>query len=153
MFTAHDVLDIAIQLEKNGEKTYLDAIAQTSVTQLKSLLEWVAGEERNHARWFRRLKDRLIEGEDHHLIAEMSRALVEDIIQGRAFSLEEVDFTTVDTPEKMILTFIGFEEDTVAFYEFLKSFVQDPIVGKQLDQIIIEEQKHIAQFRNLLEDR
>ena len=150
MFTAHEILDIAIQLENNGEKTYLDAITHTSKTELKDLLNWIAQEERNHARWFSNLKNKLIKGEDHHLMAEMSRALVEDIIQGQAFSLEEMDFSALNTPEKMIRTFVGFEEDTVAFYEFLRSFIDDPTIEEQLEQIIAEEHKHIAQFLKLL---
>jgi rubrerythrin len=150
MFTAHDVLDIAIQLECNGEKTYRDAAAQASERKVKEILSWVADEEQNHARWFRTLKNRLIKGEDHHLIAEMSRALVEDVIQGQAFSLGEVDFPTINTPKKMMNTFIGFEDDTIAFYEFLKNFVEDPKVASHLEQIITEEKNHIVQFRDLL---
>jgi rubrerythrin len=118
---------------------------------LKTLLDWVAGEERNHTHWFSNLKTRMIEGEDHHLIAELSRALVEDVIQGQAFSLEEVDFSTLYTPQKMVETFIEFEDDTIVFYDFLKSFIEEPVVVKQLEQIIAEEHNHIAQFRDLLD--
>jgi rubrerythrin len=152
MFTSHDVLDIAIQLENNGEKTYRDAVRHASTGKLKDLLVWMANEEKNHARWFSNLKNRLIKGEDHHLVAEMSRALVEDVIQGQAFSLEEIDFSTLDTPKKMISTFIGFEGDTIAFYEFLKNFVEDPMVVRQLEQIITEENNHIAQLQDLLKN-
>ena len=150
MFTAQDVLDIAIRLENNGEKTYRDALQHTQHTDLKALLAWIAQEEQNHARWFTRLKDRLIQGEDRHLVAEMSRALVEDVVQGQTFSLQEVDFNTIDTPEKMIRTFIGFEDDTITFYEILRTFIEDPAVTQQLEQIIAEEKKHMETFRELL---
>jgi len=150
MFTDHDVLDIAIQLERNGEKTYRDAAAQVPELEVKELLNWIANEEQNHARWFHNLKNRLIKGEDHHLIAEMSRALVEDVVKGQAFSLGEVDFSVINTPKKMMNTFIGFEDDTIGFYELLKNFVEDPEVASQLEQIIAEEKKHITQFRDLL---
>ena len=152
MFTAQDILDIAIRLENNGEKTYRDARQNTPDAELKALLAWIADEERNHARWFTRLKDRLTQGEDHHLMAEMSRALVEDVVRGQAFSLQEVDFQAIDTPDKMIRTFIGFENDTLAFYEILKTFIDDPATAKQLELIIAEEKKHIAKFRQLLSE-
>ena len=151
MFTAQDILDIAIRLEKNGEKTYRDAGGHTTDEDLKALLNWIAQEEQVHARWFSELKERLSKGEDDHLLAEMSRALVEDVIQGQTFSLQEVDFTAIDTPEKMVRTFIGFEDDTVAFYEVLKSFIDDPAIVGQLEQIIAEEKKHIARFKDLLQ--
>jgi rubrerythrin len=150
MFTVQDILDIAIRLENNGEKTYRDARQHTSHEALKALLAWVAQEEHDHARWFTELKKNLTQGEDHHLMADLSRALVEDVIQGQAFSLDEVDFETIDTPDKMIRAFIGFEDDTIAFYEILKTFIDDPATAGQLDQIIDEEKKHMAKFREML---
>ena len=152
MFTAEDILDIAIRLENNGEKTYREAGRQTPDERLKSLLAWIAQEERNHARWFSELKAQLVKGEDHHLMAELSRALVEDVIQGQVFSLEEIDFSTIDTPRRMVDTFIGFEDDTIAFYELLKSFIADPTIAGQVQQIIEEERNHMVQFGNLLSE-
>ena len=83
-------------------------------------------------------------------MAELSQALVEDVIQGQVFSLEEVDFSTIDTPRKMVDTFIGFEDDTIAFYEVLKSFIDDPTIAGQVQQIIDEEKNHMVKFGNLL---
>ena len=150
MFTAQDILDIAIRLERNGEKTYIDARQHTPDDELKTLLAWIAREEHEHARWFTDLKNRLTQGEDHHLMAELSRALVEDVVQGQAFSLQEVDFETINTPDKMIRTFIGFEDDTIAFYEVLKTFIDDTAIADQLEQIILEEKRHMATFRDML---
>jgi len=152
MFTAQDILDIAIKLEKNGEKTYRDARLHISGDALKTLLAWIAQEEHNHARWFTELKNRLTRGEDHHLMAEFSRALVEDVIQGQAFSLEDVDFETIDSPDKMLRTFIGFEDDTIAFYEVLKTFIDETAIAAQLEQIILEEKKHMAMFQEMLSE-
>ncbi len=150
MFTAQDILDIAIRLENNGEKTYRDARQHTPNDELKALLACIADEERKHAHWFSDLKARLPPAEDHHLMAEMSQALVEDVIQGQAFSLQEVNFEAIDTPAAMIRIFIGFEDDTVGFYEVLKAFIDDPAILIQLEQIIAEEKKHIEQFREWL---
>ncbi|PID40346.1 MAG: hypothetical protein CR984_03665 [Proteobacteria bacterium] len=150
MFTAQDILEIAIRLEKNGEKRYLEAQAHTSDDNLKSLLNWVAEEERAHARWFIALKKSLVQGEDHHLLVQLSQALVEDVIRSQSFSLQEVDFSAIQTTDQIIRTFIGFEDDTIAFYEVLKSLIDDPATASRLKQIIDEERKHIAQFRNLL---
>ena len=150
MFTAQDILDIAIRLEKNGEKTYRDARLHISNEALKTLLAWIAQEEHDHACWFSELKKQLIQGEDHHLMAELSRALVEDVVQGQVFSLQEVDFATIDSPDKMLRTFIGFEDDTIAFYEVLKTFIDETAIAAQLEQIILEEKKHMATFQEML---
>jgi rubrerythrin len=150
MFTAQDILDIAIRLESNGEKTYRDARRYTEDEDLKSLLDWIAREEQHHGRWFAELRDRLSKGEDDHLLAEMSKALAEDVVREQAFSLQEVDFEAITNPDEMIRTFIGFEEDTIAFYNILKTFIDDPAITAHLDQIVAEEKKHIAQFKALL---
>ena len=150
MFSALDILDIAIRLEENGEKTSRDAGRLTADEELQELLNWIADEERSHAHWFSELKDRLSAGEDHHLMAELSRALVEDVVRGQTFSLQEVDFETIDTPVKMVRTFIGFEDDTIDFYKVLKGFIEDPAILGQLEQIITEEKKHVARFTDLL---
>ena len=150
MFNTQDILNIAIRLENNGEKTYLDARQHTTDTDLKALLAWIAQEEQNHARWFTGLKERLSRGEDHQLLAEFSSALVEDVVREQAFSLQEVDFTRIDTPEEMIRTFIGFENDTIGFYEILMTFIDDASIARQLEQIIAEEKNHVDQFREML---
>ncbi|MGA6924473.1 MAG: ferritin family protein [Desulfosarcina sp.] len=150
MFTVQNILDIAIRLESNGEKIYREARKHTDDAKLKALLSWIAEEECSHARWFDDLKERILQDEDHHIVSEMSRALVEDVIQGQAFSLQEVDFKAIDTPEKMIRAFIGFEDDTVTFYKFLQTFVHDSVTAAQLEQIVAEEEKHIRQLKDLL---
>ena len=152
MFTRQDILDIAIRLEENGEKTYLAACEHAPSTDIKDLLTWIAEEERHHARWFSALKERLEKGEDHALMAEFSQALVEDVVKGQTFSLQEVDFAAIDSVDAMIRTFIGFEDDTVAFYELLKSFINDPPTAAQLEIIIDEEKKHIARFQQMLSE-
>jgi len=150
MFTAQDIFDIAIRLEENGEKTYREAIAHVPDEELKALLAWMAKEEQYHASWFSQQKDRLIKGEDHQLMQQLSSALVEDVVQDQAFSLQEVDFSTIKTVGEMIRIFIGFEDDTIAFYEVLKTLVMDEEVSSQLDRIIAEERNHITEFQNRL---
>jgi rubrerythrin len=152
MFSSHDILNIAIRLENNAEKTYLDARQHALDEELKDLLAWIAREEQHHAHWFDELKNRLSRDEDHHLLAELSRALVEDVVRQQAFSLQEVDFEAILTHAEMIRTFIGFEEDTIAFYEILRTLIDDPAIARQLEQIIDEERKHISQFQELLVD-
>jgi rubrerythrin len=152
MFSSHDILNIAIRLENNAEKTYLDARQHALDEELKDLLAWIAREEQHHAHWFDELKNRLSRDEDHHLLAELSRALVEDVVRQQAFSLQEVDFEAILTHAEMIRTFIGFEEDTIAFYEILRTLIDDPAIAGQLEQIIDEERKHISQFQELLVD-
>ncbi len=152
MFSIHEVIDIAVQLENNGEKIYRNARELTDNLSLMDLLEWIADEELNHAEWLTELKSDLDLEEDHHLIAEMSQMLVSDFIGKQAFTLEDVDFSQIEKTEDLIQIFIDFEMDTIVFYEMLKSFIVDEKTAEKIDQIINEEKNHIEKFQELLPD-
>jgi rubrerythrin len=51
MFTAKELLDIAVRLERNGDAIYRQAIEKVSNPELASLLEWMADEEVKHAEY------------------------------------------------------------------------------------------------------
>ena len=48
MFFADEILDMAVQFEKNGEAVYRRAAVKVSNPALSALLEWMAGEEARH---------------------------------------------------------------------------------------------------------
>ena len=150
MFSIPEIFEIAIQLEKNGEKTYRTAISHNIDESLNKLLQWVADEEQRHARWFSNLRDRIVNEKVDTMIHEMSRTMIDDYVGGRSFSLAEVDFAAVDNRDELIEIFIGFEEDTIIFYEMLKAFIKEEASIDQLKQIIAEEEAHIQQMRVLL---
>ena len=60
MFLIHEILDLAIRLEKNGESVYRNAVDKASKPELVSLLEWMADEEVKHASWFSNLKQKVV---------------------------------------------------------------------------------------------
>lgn len=152
VFSVHEIIDIAVQLEKNGENIYRNAGEITDNFSLMNLLEWIADEERNHAQWLTELKSDIDLEEDHHLIAEISQTLVSDFVGKQAFSLDDVDFSQIENTNDLIEIFIDFEMDTIVFYEMLKSFITDEKAAEKIDQIIAEEKSHIEKFQELLPD-
>lgn len=152
MFSIHEIIDIAVQLEKNGENIYRDAQKLTDKSSLSHLLEWMAAEELNHAEWLTELKSDIELKEGHHLIAEISQTFLSDFIGEQAFSLNDVDFSQIENTKDLIQIFIEFEEDTIIFFEMLKSFITEKKTTEKLDQIISEEKNHIEKFQELLPD-
>lgn len=150
MFTINDILELAIRLEKNGEKVYRDAIEHVDNEVFKNLLVWTVEEEERHAKWFTTLKNRIEKGEDHHILSEMSRSLIDDFVGDQSFSLKDVDFANVQTLEDLVKVFIEFENDTILFYDMLKSFISDDDTIESINQIIGEEKDHIEKFKALL---
>ena len=152
MFSALEIIDIAIQLEKNAEKIYREAQNQELAAELIPLLGIAAEEEKKHADWFAQLKNQLEMDHNQALFHELSSALVGDVVNSRSFSLQEVDFTRVEKRKALIEIFIEFEKDTILFYQMIASFISDHAVLTKLNQIIAEEKTHIEKFKDLLPD-
>ena len=147
MFSAHELLDMAIKLEKNGEAVYRNAISKVVKPELIEMLEWMADEEVKHANFFSKLKFELETNRANPFMEEMSRELFDDLLGDKNFSLKEIDFSLVEKSEDLIAIFIEFEKDSVIFYKVLEPFVEDPTARKQLKDIIEEENRHIKNLQ------
>jgi rubrerythrin len=77
----------------------------------------------------------------------MGAAILRGAIEHRAFSLEEVDFRSIQDEAELMKVAIEFEEDGVTFYQIIRSFVTDPPTIKHIDEIIEEECKHVEFFQ------
>ena len=150
MFSANELLDMAIKLEKNGEAVYRNAIKKVVKPELIALLEWMAEEEVKHARFFSELKLELESSLANPFMEEMSRELFDDLLGDKNFSLKEVDFSSIESSDDLINIFIEFEKDSVIFYKVLEPFVEDPIARRQLKKIIEEENRHIRHLQEYI---
>jgi rubrerythrin len=151
VFDSKEILDLAIRFETNGEATYRRAIEVCPDKGLQALLDWMAGEEALHARWFAQLKDGLDTGSRNPFLEEMGQVLLSDVVGGQSFSLKEVDFAKVRSPRELVAIFIEFERDTVLFYEMIAPFVEEQGTRAQLEAIIAEENRHIERLTEFLE--
>ena len=152
MFTAHEILDLAVQLEENGIAVYREAAGQASNPDIRNLLLWMADEEVKHARWFSELKQEIDSRSINPFMAEMSRKVFGGILGDKSFSHREVNFSEVDRIDDLIEIFIEFEKDTVLFYETLIPFIEDNHTLQYVTKIIAEENDHIEKLHELLAD-
>lgn len=149
MFSITEIIEIAVQLEKNGENVYREAIGQSNNIEMDNLLLGIAEEELEHIDWFLSLKDEIEKNQDRSQVKEMDAQLIDDLIGKQTFSLADVDFSQVRNSEHLIDIFIEFEKDTILFYEMLKTFLVDEKTIDHLDKIIQEESSHIEKFEEL----
>ncbi len=149
MFSAGEIIDLAIKLEKNGEAVYRGAVEKVSMPALVPLLQWMADEEVKHADWFAQLKLDLETKNENPFVAEMSRELFNEMLGEKNFSLKDVDFSSVEEIDDLLEIFIEFEKDSIIFYEVLKPFVEDPVAREHLSKIIDEEESHIERLKEV----
>jgi len=144
MFTAHEVFDLAVQIEENGEKFYRDGMEKVTDPAVRALLEKLADEEVRHRETFQRMK-KALDRRDGDLWADrISGAVLQSFIEDKAFSLEEADFASVRDEETLLQIAVGFEKDSITFYEILLSFSPSAETAELIRAVIAEEHRHIA---------
>jgi rubrerythrin len=143
MFSIREIIDMAIQLEKNAETFYRAALAKMPTPSLEPVLVCLADEEREHAEWFERLKRVVEQAEASGERGEISGAALRGLVGDQKFSLAEVDLSEIDGPQALIELAVEHEKDTILFYQMLQSFIESPETTKELDEIIAQEDHHI----------
>jgi len=122
VFTAHEIFDLAIQVEENGEHFYRLALARSQREPLRELLQWLADEEAKHGDIFRQLQKSLSDEDSGPVPAEHGMDL--RAAMGRhAFSLDEAEIGSMEDERELLKTAIDFESDSILFYEFIASLI------------------------------
>jgi rubrerythrin len=153
MFSSADIIDLAIQIEKNGEKVYRDALGGVKDQSIASILQWLADEEVEHAKWFSELKQAVRKVPVDRRVEDMGRDILQGILGEQSFSLKEADLQDPGSIENLINMAIEFEKDTVLFFEMFESFLEDRESLESLNRIIEEERRHIQVLEEYLEGR
>ncbi|MBU0986635.1 MAG: ferritin family protein [Proteobacteria bacterium] len=150
MFSIQDIIDIAVRIEENGEQFFRNAQKNTKNPELFALLQWLADEEVEHARWFKNLKDAGKKPIENPGLEKMGRALLRDSIGEMLFALDEADLSDMQQTEDLLNLAIEFEKDTVLFFKMLLPFIEDPETLNKLNAIIGEEEQHIQKLKEFL---
>jgi rubrerythrin len=150
MFTSRDVIDLAVQIEKNGEKIYRGASQKVTTPEIKSLLERLAEDEARHVQWFTELKEKTEDQLGDPKLEEMGRSILLGVLGDQSFSLKEADFSRMERIKDLFKVAIEFERDTVIFYEMIRAMIEYDETSADLNQIIEEETRHIDQFSEFL---
>ena len=148
MFSAREIIDMAIKIERNGENYYRQATVKVTDPSLQSLLLFLADEEHEHARWFEAFKQRIKDSDEDRKLAEISGTMLQSVVGNQRFSLDDADLAELDSTDKLIGIAIEFEKDSILFYEMLQSFIEDSETLRQLNEIIAEENRHIEMLND-----
>ena len=150
MFSINEIIDLAVQIEQNGEKLLQAAQKEVSEPELVSLLQWMENEERQHVEWFSPLRPTPKENTDMSHLEEMGKNLLKEMLGDQSFSLGDIDFSKLENIKELITTMMEFEKDTVLFYQLIRSAVTDQETLTLLDRIISEENRHAERLKAFL---
>lgn len=153
IFTAAEALEMAMEIEKNGEAFY-NAVAERSADpDVKALFEDLAVQERVHYQVFQKMSGTvqsappLPAAEYDQYQAYLQVALDNALFAGtdKALALAK----QAEDRETALRAALGFEKDTLLFFYDLREMVSEAD-REAVSGIIREEKKHLRRLANML---
>ena len=151
MFLIGDIIELAIQIEQNAENVYRQTLNKISNPKLVTVLQWLADEEVEHAKWFQQLKQTVHTEIKDPAIEAMGKSILSDVLGSQTFSLKEADISEMSPLADLISLAVEFEKDKVIFYKMLRPFIEDSEALDFLENIIDEEVNHIRELSALMD--
>jgi len=153
-YSLSEVLRIAEEIERNGQKFYTQAAAKTKDPAVKQLLRELAEKEKEHEEVFAQMREHYCRASDAHEVDPTGEvaAYIHSLAETHVFNLNK-DVTklllSLQTPESILELAIGFEKDTIAYFSALKNAVRSE--NKEKVELLIQEE--VGHIRLLQETR
>ena len=148
LLTANEILEIATRLEPSGESYYKAAAQRATHASVKALFEELAIQEQYHRRAFEQMSG--------SAVADILSPEQWDEFQSYADALLQQQFLAdpenalrvaaeADGELDALGAALGFEQETIAFYEQLHNIVRDA-EQQAIQRIIDEEKRHVQRL-------
>ncbi len=153
IFAGSEIVELGIQIEKNGRDFYNAVIEQSKNQKAKETFKYLAGEEEKHIAVFQNILDSVHKYEPPEsypgeYFAYMN-ALARDYVFTQKDKGREIAKNVKGDKEAISLG-IGFEKDSIIFYVGMKKVVPE-YDHKIVDKLITQEQDHLRQMSELKE--
>jgi len=147
-FNASEIVELGVQIEKNGYQFYLLLAENATNSDLKEIFEFLAGQEEKHIAAFQTILSTIQtyapEGEyPEEYFAYMNELASEHVFTKPGSGAEIAKGITADLDAlNMALT---FEQNSIDFFEAMKKVVSEK-EHSIIDQLIAQEKQHIEKL-------
>ena len=152
-FSAAEAIEMAMEIEKNGEVYYNEVVANSTDPEVKALFEDLAIQEQGHYRLFKAMLGKsesvpgLVSDEYDEYKAYLAAALDNALFAGpdKALALAQ----KAKDKDTALRAALGFEKDTLLFFYDLREIVAEkdrPAIAG----VIQEEKKHVRRLAGML---
>lgn len=151
IFAGSEVVQLGIEIEKNGQDFYNTLSAQTKNDKAKSLFEFLAKEEAKHIQLFKKILEKTNKYEPAGLDADEYYAYMNALASEHVFTQKDKGrelAKSIKSDKEAVQMGIGLEEDSIVFYIGLKKVVpqyDQTVVG----ELITQEESHLRQLIGL----
>lgn len=156
-FSVNEVIELAVQIERNGYAFYNRALERKDLTsEARLMLTRLRDDEIQHEVIFRNLrevldiKDIAVSG-DWEMVGSYLQAIATSHIFNQPDSAINLAAKAGDY-RGVIENAIAFEKDTLLFFFMMREHVSEEKANKVIKKIIEEETSHIMTLKQFLED-
>jgi len=151
IFSVGEVVQLGIQIEKNGRDFYSTVAMSSKEDKAKQIFQYLADEEKKHIRLFENILSDIEEYESSGLYTEeyfaYLRALSEEYVFTKEKKGQEIAQKVKDDREAIEIG-IDAEKDSILFYNEMKKLVIKDRHGA-LNKLIEQEQEHLRKLSEL----
>ena len=151
IFTGSEIVEFGIQIEKNGRDFYKTLINQSKNQKAKDTFKYLAGEEEKHIAVFQEILNRVGKYEPPESYPGEYFAYMSSLASEHVFTQKDKGkelAKNIASDKEAIDSGIGFEKDSIIFYEGMKKVVLEHD-HKVIDELIMQEQSHLRQLSDL----
>ena len=151
LFSGQDMLEIAINIERNGEAYYKAAMSSAKESSTKSAFEHLAGEERKHQRTFQSLLSFQPPQPLPETYSGEYALYVKSLSDNQVFKDDKIARSMAAkaaNDAEAIHIALSAERDSLLFYWEMKSLLR-PDDSPVIDRIMDEERAHIRRLTEL----
>lgn len=145
IFAASEVVEIAIQIERNGLDFYNILGTKTKNNEAKDIFKFLSGEEEKHLLTFKGILGTVEKYQPQGLDADEYYAYMNALAAESIFTQKDLGKSLalkIKSDAEAIDIGIKAEKDSIVFYEGMKSIVPDD-GQKTIDEVIGQEQGHL----------
>ncbi len=151
ILSGSEIVEIGIRIEKNGRDFYNILAGQSKTPSAAKVFKYLSGEEEKHIAVFEGILDKAHKYEPQGLDADQYFAYMDALAGENVFTRQgkgEELAKKIKSDKQAIDKGIGFEKDSIVFYEGIKKVVPDYDSGI-VDVLIAQEKNHLKQLIDL----
>lgn len=151
IFAGSEIVEIGIQIEKNGRDFYNIMANQSKNSKAKELYKYLEGEEEKHIVAFQKVLDSVQRYEPQEAYPGEYFAYMNALASNYVFTQKDKgkEIAKKMSSGKAAIDYgIGAEKDSIIFYEGMKKVVPE-YEHKVIDEIIGQEQEHLRKLSEL----
>jgi len=151
IFAGSEIVELGIQIEINGRDFYHTLAGKSKNQKASDVFKYLTAEEEKHIKVFQDILDKAEKYGPPSFGADEYFAYMNALASGYVFTRKDkgVEIAkTISSDLEAVNMGIGFEKDSIIFYEGMKKAVPEYDI-KIIDELIKQEQGHLRQLSDL----